>query len=135
MVFHFYSLERFPRASGTSPFCVFFAGIGIGGEWAMGGTFVAEAWPEKRRAAAPATCTRVITSGFSCRLANSWIGARYGWRAMFLLGGAPALLVALMRYGVEEPERWREKVRVVRAWSLWRPFAELFSPDFADGRC
>jgi len=25
------------------------AGIGIGGEWAMGGTFVAEEWPEQRR--------------------------------------------------------------------------------------
>ncbi len=25
------------------------AGIGIGGEWAMGGTFVAEEWPEERR--------------------------------------------------------------------------------------
>jgi len=27
------------------------AGIGIGGEWAMGGTFVAEEWPENRRRA------------------------------------------------------------------------------------
>src|SRR5712664_3956213 len=27
------------------------AGIGIGGEWAMGGTFVAEEWPEDRRRA------------------------------------------------------------------------------------
>ena len=25
------------------------AGIGIGGEWSMGGTFVAEEWPEERR--------------------------------------------------------------------------------------
>ena len=26
------------------------AGVGIGGEWSMGGTFVAEEWPEDRRA-------------------------------------------------------------------------------------
>src|SRR6266513_6343986 len=26
------------------------SGIGIGGEWAMGGTFLAEEWPEDRRA-------------------------------------------------------------------------------------
>ena len=25
------------------------AGVGIGGEWSMGGTFVAEEWPEERR--------------------------------------------------------------------------------------
>src|SRR5262249_241033 len=29
----------------------FFAGIGIGGEWSMGGTFIAEEWPEDRRKA------------------------------------------------------------------------------------
>src|SRR5579864_5374328 len=27
----------------------FFAGAGIGGEWTLGGVFVAEAWPESRR--------------------------------------------------------------------------------------
>jgi MFS family permease len=27
----------------------FLAGIGVGGEWAMAGTYVAEAWPEDRR--------------------------------------------------------------------------------------
>jgi len=31
------------------------AGIGIGGEWAMGGTFVAEEWPENRRRAGAAS--------------------------------------------------------------------------------
>ena len=29
----------------------FLAGIGIGGEWSMGGTFIAEEWPEDRRKA------------------------------------------------------------------------------------
>ncbi|HXN63726.1 MAG TPA: MFS transporter [Candidatus Acidoferrales bacterium] len=107
------------------------AGIGIGGEWAMGGTYVAEAWPEKRRAAAGAIMhTGYYFGVLLAGVANSWIGARYGWRAMFLVGGAPALLVALMRYGVEEPARWQQKVRIVRAWSLWRPFAELFSPEY-----
>src|SRR5436309_15654717 len=27
----------------------FLAGVGVGGEWAMAGTYVAEAWPEDRR--------------------------------------------------------------------------------------
>src|ERR1035438_9348083 len=33
------------------------AGIGIGGEWAMGGTFVAEEWPRIAASPARATCT------------------------------------------------------------------------------
>jgi hypothetical protein len=35
----------------------FLAGVGVGGEWALAGTYVAEAWPEDRR--------RVITRDFS----------------------------------------------------------------------
>ncbi len=107
------------------------AGIGIGGEWAMGGTYVAEAWPEDRRAAAGAW----MHTGyyFGILLAgglNAIVGARYGWRAMFIVGGAPALLVAFVRYGVTEPARWKEKARVVRAWSMWKPFAALFTPEY-----
>src|SRR5262245_31617485 len=29
--------------------CRLLAGVGIGGEWSIGGTFVAESWPEDRR--------------------------------------------------------------------------------------
>jgi len=61
---------------------------------------------------------------------NSVVGARYGWRAMFIAGGAPALLVAFVRYGVAEPARWREKKQVLRRASLWRPFAVLFAPQY-----
>ena len=32
---------------------------------------------------------------FLAALANYFIGANYGWRWMFILGGAPALLVGL----------------------------------------
>jgi MFS family permease len=49
---------------------------------------------------------------------------------MFIVGAAPALLVALVRHGVTEPARWREKVQVVRRWSLWRPFAALFAREY-----
>jgi MFS family permease len=32
-----------------------------------------------------------------------------------------------VRHGVAEPERWRQKERVVRTWRIWQPFATLFS--------
>jgi MFS family permease len=107
------------------------AGIGIGGEWAMGGTFVAEEWPEqRRRAGASYMHTGYYVGIFLAAIANFAIGGRFGhngWRFMFALGGLPALLLAAVRHGVTEPSRWKAKERVVHSWAIWRPFAALFS--------
>jgi len=107
------------------------AGIGIGGEWAMGGTFVAEEWPEgRRRAGAGYMHTGYYVGIFLAALANYGIGSHFGdngWRVMFAVGGLPALLLAWVRHGVTEPARWKQKEGVVRTWEIWRPFAALFS--------
>jgi len=104
------------------------AGIGIGGEWAMGGTFVAEEWPEeRRRAGAGYMHTGYYVGVFLAALANYTIGSRFGWRAMYAVGGLPALLLAWVRHGVAEPARWRQKEGMVRSWRIWQPFATLFS--------
>jgi MFS family permease len=105
------------------------AGIGIGGEWAMGGTFVAEEWPEsRRRQGAGWMHTGYYVGIFLAALANYAIGSRFGWRAMFAVGGLPAVLLAWIRHGVSEPARWREKESIVRNWEFWRPLAAIFSP-------
>src|SRR6266403_242859 len=107
------------------------AGIGIGGEWAMGGTFVAEEWPEnRRRAGAGYMHTGYYVGIFLAALANYIVGTHFGhnaWRVMFAVGGLLALLLAWVRHGVTEPERWRQKAGIVRTWQVWRPFAVLFS--------
>jgi len=104
------------------------AGIGIGGEWAMGGTFVAEEWPEhRRRMGAGFMHTGYYVGFFLAALANYGIGSHYGWRAMFIVGGLPALLLAWIRHGVVEPAAWKKKESVIRSWAVWRPFVTLFS--------
>jgi MFS family permease len=109
------------------------AGIGIGGEWSMGGTFVAEEWPEDRRAkGAGYMHTGYYFGLFLAAIANALVGARYGWRMMFAVGGTPALLVGLIRYGVREPARWRSRA----ADQAHRPrmgaaFLALFSSRYA----
>src|ERR1700723_393797 len=104
------------------------AGIGIGGEWAMGGTFVAEEWPEsRRRLGAGLMHTGYYVGIFLAALATYGIGSRYGWRAVFIVGGLPALLLAWIRHGVTEPAAWTRKEKVVRSWAFWGPFAILFS--------
>ena len=105
------------------------AGVGIGGEWSMGGTFVAEEWPEDRRKiAAGVMHTGYYFGIFLAAIANYTIGATWGWRAMFVVGGTPALLVAFIRKGVVEPERWQARRAQTGGFSMGRAFRMLFDP-------
>ena len=127
-----YSLFTFLSALVTSVWQLaalrLLAGIGIGGEWAMGGTFVAEEWPEERRKAGSGYMhTGYYVGIFLAAIANYTIGSHFGWRAMFALGGLPALLLAWVRYGVSEPSRWQAKSNVIRNWAVWQPLGTLFS--------
>ncbi len=108
------------------------AGVGIGGEWSMGGTFVAEEWPEDRRKMGGGLMhTGYYFGFFLAALANSYIGNHFGWRAMFFLGGCPALLVAFIYYGVREPNRWESKrSQLAEKWGARRSFFYLFSPEY-----
>src|SRR5260370_12787502 len=94
----------------------------------MGGTFVAEEWPEnRRRAGAGYMHTGYCVGVFLAALLNLTIGSKFGWRSMFAAGGVPALLLAWVRHGVTEPACWKRKEGVVRTWRIWQPFANLFS--------
>jgi len=106
--------------------CRLLAGVGIGGEWAMGGTFVAEEWPEQRRKVGAALMhTGYYFGFFLAALANHFVGETHGWRPMFMLGGAPALLVGFILYGVNESERWKAHAKRVTS-----PFTTIFQPEF-----
>jgi MFS family permease len=105
-------------------------GIGLGGEQPMGGTFVAEEWPEDRRKmGAGYMHTGYYFGFFLAALANYYIGANYGWRWMFILGGAPALLVGWIQTGVREPATWGKTTAKARP-SMWSAFAALFTPEY-----
>jgi MFS family permease len=109
----------------------FLAGMGIGGEWAIGGTLVAEDWPESRRAEGAGWMhTGYYFGVFLAGLANWLIGTQYGWRAMFAVGGLPALLIAFIRYGVVEPKRWKAKIGGLMDRPAVRSLAVLFSKPY-----
>jgi MFS family permease len=109
----------------------FLAGIGIGGEWAMGGTFVSEEFPEsKRKQAAGWMHTGYYVGFFLAALANYGVGTHYGWRGMFAFGGLPALLVGFIRYGVNESKKWESNANQAQRFSLFRPLSVLFASEF-----
>jgi len=132
----FFSLFTLLSATATNVWVLavfrLLAGVGIGGEWSMGGTFVAEEWPEDRRKmGAGLMHTGYYFGFFLAAIANYFVGNHYGWRAMFVLGGTPALLVAFIYYGVKEPSRWQEKRKQIdNEWGAKRSFLYLFSPEY-----
>src|ERR1700736_1629709 len=104
------------------------AGIGIGGEWALAGTYVAEAWPEDRRKMGAGFLQTGYYFGFFIAVAlNYTVGARFGWRAMFLCGLSPVIISVLITLRVKEPERWKKSAEEPhRQGSL----AQIFSAKY-----
>ena len=104
------------------------AGIGVGGEWAMAGTYVAEAWPEdRRRMGAGYLQTGYYFGFFAAAALNYTVGAHYGWRAMFLCGLAPVVVAVATLFKVEEPARWKKhESEAKRA----HPLREIFSATY-----
>lgn len=101
----------------------FLAGIGIGGEWAMAGTYVAEAWPEDRRKMGAGYLQTGYYAGFFVAAAlNYTVGAHFGWRAMFLCGLVPVVVALYTLLEVKEPERWVRHAGDARRAS---PIAEI----------
>jgi MFS family permease len=104
------------------------AGIGIGGEWALAGTYVAEAWPEERRKMGAGYLQTGYYAGFFLAAAlNFTVGAQLGWRAMFLCGLAPVLLALYILLTVKEPERWEQ---AAAGAPRINPLREIFSGPY-----
>ena len=112
----------------------FLAGVGVGGEWAMAGTYVAEAWPEDRRKmGAGYLQTGYYFGFFVAAILNFTIGATYGWRAMFLCGLAPVVVSIVTLLKVKEPERWEHKHHddaAIPAAKRHSPLAQIFKPPY-----
>src|SRR5579872_2984953 len=105
----------------------FLAGIGIGGEWAMAGTFVAEAWPEDRRKRGAGYLQTGYYAGFFLAAAlNFTVGAAFGWRAMFLCGAAPILVALFTLSRVKEPPRWERAHAGPRSHPLQMIFSGVY---------
>jgi MFS family permease len=109
------------------------AGLGIGGEWGLGATLVAEAVPESRRVEAGVLLQTssplglVLASAVNYQVAGVWFAGHpeSSWRYVFLAGLAPVVVAFGVRLFVRESDQWS-----AQATGATRPGPrELFGPD------
>ena len=84
-------------------------GIGMGGEWGVGASLAMEHAPVRWRG----VLSGILQSGYSIGYLLAALAARvvlpnWGWRAMFWVGGIPALLALYIRTKVPESEAWKQ---------------------------
>ncbi|HLX01875.1 MAG TPA: MFS transporter [Trinickia sp.] len=107
----------------------FIAGVGIGGEWALAGTYVAESWPEDRRKMGAGYLQTGYYAGFFLAAAlNYTVGVHFGWRAMFLTGAVPAFVAILVLTRVKETEKWQKAEASTKVHV--KPLREIFGPHY-----
>jgi MFS family permease len=93
----------------------FLTGLGVGGEFAVGVSLVAEAMPDRARPfalgllQALSALGNMMAAGISILLAYMQRAEVIGesWRVMFVIGTLPALLCIVVFLRLKEPERWQ----------------------------
>jgi SHS family lactate transporter-like MFS transporter len=82
-------------------------GIAMGGEWGVGASLAFESVPIRSRG----VVSGILQAGYPCGyllagVAYGLLFAHIGWRGMFMVGAAPALLVLYVRSRVPESQSW-----------------------------
>ena len=99
----------------------FITGLGVGGEFAVGVSLVAEVMPNRARPFALGLLQALsavgnVTAAFismglghleQTGVGGLWLGWS-AWRWMFVIGARPALLALVVRAKLKEPERWQQ---------------------------
>ena len=128
----FFSIFEF--ASGFAPTLTsllmlrFLFGVGMGGEWGLGASLVMESIPARLRGPVSGLLQSGYPSGyFVASLVYFLLFDTVGWRGMFMVGVAPALLVLLIRMHVKESPVFEERrgrphvnpvMELVRHWKI-----------------
>lgn len=94
-------------------------GIGMGGEWGVGASLVMESVSVKRRGFLSGLLQEGYAFGFLLAAVVYYtIFPHFGWRAMFFIGGLPALLTLFIRSKVQETAAW--KAARTTDWKAYR---------------
>jgi len=88
-------------------------GLGVGGEWATGQTYVGESFPPKVRGRYGAVMQTGAPLGIMlASLVGGFITPEIGWRMSFFLSILPALLVIFIRKKLPESDVWLARLKL-----------------------
>ena len=100
-------------------------GFAMGGEWGVGAALAFETLPARGRGFFSGLLQEGYAVGYLlASIAFATLFTHIGWRGMFLIGGAPALLALFVSVAVEESPSWSRAPRA-RALSLGETFRSL----------
>ena len=107
----FTGLSFFAQSWEQLMICRFLAALGIGGEWAVGASLLAETWPKTWRPWLAAILQSgvnigVLLASLSVFLLSTIPGYESRW--VFLVGILPALVTLWIRHAVPETAAWHE---------------------------
>lgn len=95
------------------------AGLGLGGEFGIGMTLVAEAWPPAKRARACSYVALGWQAGvLLAALTTPLLLPSIGWRGMFIVGLIPGVVAFAVRWYVGEPKIFLERAKTTPAMPL-----------------
>jgi MFS transporter, SHS family, lactate transporter len=85
-------------------------GFGMGAEWTSGATLAMENWPERSRGIASGLLQGSWAVGYLlAAVVSAHVVPHWGWRALFLVAAAPALVVLPIRIWVPESADFRAR--------------------------
>ena len=88
----------------------FILGLGMGGEWTTAAALIAETWRAEHRGKALGLMQSAYAIGEAvAALVVAVVLPHHGWRAVFLVGVLPALVVLWIRRSVPESELWKRR--------------------------
>src|SRR2546421_4597336 len=101
-------------------------GVAMGGEWGLGSSLAMESLPTESRG----LFSGILQQGYACGYLLAAIAyflvftffPNFGWRAMFVVGVLPALLVVFIRMGVPESPVWEHQqvLHRERGTNVWQ---------------
>jgi MFS transporter, SHS family, lactate transporter len=103
-------------------------GIAMGGEWGVGSSLAMETIPDRWRGWVSGVLQAGYPSGYFLATLLFGFGYHYlGWRGMFFVGAAPALLIFFINSQIEESPAFRKIISGPRisTWEILRRNAKL----------
>src|SRR5919201_6699247 len=93
-------------------------GIGMGGEWGLGASLAMESLPTQARGLFSGILQQGYAVGYLlAALVFGIVFPRFGWRALFVVGALPALLVIYIRTKVPESPVWLRQRSTINFWA------------------